>query len=108
MAEVKSMNKKSLNAKKQFRLMNNNCQNGEADFWGCSLPPDPKLTAEGWERRFIADARMARDAVDTYSELGFEVRLEPFNTDELSGECNGCKILFKKFSTVYTRKKKSK
>jgi hypothetical protein len=76
------------------------------DFLGCTLPPDAKMTAEGWERRFIADARMARDAVDTYTQLGYEVRLEPIDTDGLKDECSGCKALFKQFSAVYTRKRK--
>lgn len=88
--------------------MINNSKSDRENLLRCTLQPNPKLIAEGWEQRFIADARMAREAVDTYSELGFEVRLEPFNTDELNGECNGCKTLFKNFSVVYTRKKKSK
>lgn len=74
-------------------------------YLGCTLPPDPKLLAKGWERRFIADPRMAREAVDSYGELGYEVRLEPISLDGLKDECSGCKAMLQRFSAVYTRKK---
>ncbi len=70
----------------------------------CGLPPDPRLVAEGWERRFIADDRMARDAVETYGQLGYEVRLEPFDLGALGEECAGCRDLLKRFKMVYVRK----
>ncbi len=75
------------------------------DFLGCSLPPDPRLTAQGWERRYIADKRMAKEALDTYGELGYEVRLEPISTDGLKDECEGCLALLRHFKMVYTRRK---
>ncbi len=87
-----------------MQILNDKCQRDPADFLGCTLPPDPKMIAEGWERRFIADARMAREAIDTYTQLGYEVRLEPINTDGLKDECMGCKALLERFSAVYTRK----
>ena len=85
--------------------MNEPCYDDSDSFVGCSLPPDPELITQGWELRFIADVRMARDAIDTYSELGYEVRLEPVNTDDLKDECNGCKAIFQQFKVLYTRKK---
>lgn len=69
------------------------------------MPPDPELTAKGWEQRFIADPRMARDAVDTYGDLGYEVKLVPLKLDTLKDECSGCKAILKQFSTVYTRRR---
>lgn len=86
--------------------MNKNYQSNKENFLRCLLHPDPKLLAEGWEQRFIADARMARDAVETYNELGYEVKLESVSTEGLRNECSGCKILLEKFNVVYTRKKK--
>jgi hypothetical protein len=83
----------------------NNCASTGGEFLGCTLPPNPNLLAEGWERRFIADARMARDAVEMYRELGYEVRLEPVTADELKDECSGCKALIQQFKVVYTKKK---
>ena len=86
--------------------MSNNCQVDHSNVPGCVSPPDPKLIAEGWERRFIADAKRAQDAVEMYAELGHEVRLEPVNTTGLSEACSGCLIAFAEFRVVYTRKKK--
>ncbi|MFQ5649409.1 MAG: hypothetical protein ACE5IY_05660 [bacterium] len=88
-----------------LRLVNPSRQPESNGFLGCTLPPDPDLVAQGWERRFIADARMVRDAVDTYRELGYEVRLEPVEVEQLKDECSGCRVLFQQFKAVYTRKK---
>lgn len=99
------MNKQSIKAKKSLSVMDDNCQSDKGDFLSCTSPPDPELVAQGWERRFIADARMTRDALETYSELGYEVRLEPIDVEGLKDECTGCKVLLEKFSVVYTRKK---
>lgn len=99
---------KSLKANKQLHVLNNSYQLIKDNLLDCSLPPNSKLTADGWERRFIADARMAQDAIDTYSELGYEVKLVPFNAVELNDECRGCKTQIEQFSVIYTRKKKVK
>ncbi|MCC7431219.1 hypothetical protein IT568_10275 [bacterium] len=72
---------------------------------GCKTPPNQKLIAEGWELRYLADARMCREAVDTYTQLGYEVVLEAFQTDLLREECSGCKSSLEQFKVVYTRKK---
>ncbi len=88
-----------------LNLISDNCNNRHETSIGCTLPPDAKLTADGWEHRFIADERMARDAIDTYTALGYEVRLEPVNTTSLREECSGCKSLFAQFTAIYTRKK---
>ncbi|MCG8607933.1 hypothetical protein MJD09_23475 [bacterium] len=82
------------------------CPSSESNFGGCAAPPNPKLIAEGWERRFVADARMALDAKETYLQLGYEVKLESLATSYLKDECSGCHILLKDFSVVYTRKLK--
>jgi len=99
------MTKKSVNSKQEFHGVNRSCESAAGDFIGCTLPPDPKLAAEGWELRFIADTRMARDAVDTYREVGYEVRLVALKADDLKDECSGCKAIFQQFKALYTRKK---
>jgi len=99
------MDDKILHADDALNRISANCKIEHEGSWGCTLPPDSRLIAEGWERRFIADERMARDAIDTYTELGYEVRLEPVNTTSLREECSGCKSLFAQFSAIYTRKK---
>lgn len=82
------------------------CENDLNSYLGCTLPADPQLLADGWQRRFIADARMAREAEDSYTELGYEVRLEPISLDGLKDECSGCKAVLERFNAVYTRKKR--
>ncbi len=84
------------------------CHENTGEILGCTLPADSELVAEGWQRRFLADSRMVQEAVETYGELGYEVRLEPFNEDGLKEECSGCKALLRQFSVVYTRKKNTK
>ena len=72
------------------------------------LQPDPAFVAEGWERRFTADPQRAEEAMELYAQLGYEVRAEPVNRQELKDECDGCRstVTFQ-FKTIYTRKKKS-
>lgn len=90
----------------QLHVVPDTCQKEEDHFLGCTLPPDPDLLAAGWERRFIADDRMARDAVDTYTELGYDVKLQPLSPEGFKEECSDCQAVLAKFSMVYTRKKK--
>lgn len=76
-----------------------------AQYLGCVLPPDQKLEAEGWQRRFIFDVQRTDELIESYRELGFEVRVEPVSIEQLSEACAACKIVFKNFRAIYTRKK---
>jgi len=68
------------------------------------LAPDPARAAQGWERRFIADATRAEEAVRLYEELGYEVCADPLRPDDLAGECEDCRLLMLlQFKTIYTR-----
>lgn len=70
------------------------------------LAADPALVAQGWERRFVTDARRAAEAVDLYQELGYEVRAEPVRKEELEDDCEDCElVVLMQFRTIYTRKK---
>jgi len=70
------------------------------------LRPDPERLAEGWERRFIADAARADEAVALYESLGFEVVADPIRPDEMGEDCEDCRLLaLMKFRTIYTRRK---
>ena len=70
------------------------------------LSVNPDLIAQGWERRFISDGRRAKEMVDLYTELGYEVHLEPVDQQEFRDECEDCGIVaLLKFVTLYTRKK---
>ncbi len=68
--------------------------------------PDPSLIAQGWERRFVTDAKRAEEAMDLYKQMGFEVRAEPADAGEVGDECNDCQLLLLlQFKTIYTRKR---
>lgn len=65
-----------------------------------------ELGNEGWIKRATIDEPRLREIVDEYESLGFEVRLEPVNLDELKEECRRCYGNdAAKFKTVYVRKK---
>ncbi len=71
---------------------------------GCALPADEALTAEGWEFRCNTDTNRLREVVDTFEEMGFEVRLEPLNLDGLNEVCGGCVGTLRGLSAVYIRR----
>ena len=69
-------------------------------------PPDPKLVAEGWERRFMTSVTRLTEYVELYTSLSYEVRSEPVRSDEIDPECNDCRlILHQQIVTIYTRKR---
>lgn len=77
-------------------------------FSEAQLKPDPALVAEGWQPRFIADARQTKEATDLYEELGFEVRAEPVPIEAMGDDCSDCQaLILLQFKTIYTRKKKA-
>ena len=65
-----------------------------------------QLYEQGWTRRFSALGRRLNEAVELYSQLGFEILLEPAGLDEESipraGECESC-IVTTLARTIYTR-----
>ncbi len=68
--------------------------------------PNPELTAAGWERRFTADSRRAEEAVEIYSKLGYDVRVEPLRSEEMKSDCTDCaSLMVAEFKTIYTRKR---
>ncbi len=71
---------------------------------GCTQS-DESLVAEGWERRYLADPRMAREAEENYSILGYEVKLQPLETAGIPEQCEGCSAVLQKFVVVYTKKR---
>ncbi len=71
-----------------------------------ALQGDPRLLAEGWERRFMTDGARAQEAVELYAALGYEVRAEPVHRDDVAEDCEECQLLMLlKFATIYTRKR---
>ena len=77
--------------------------------WETRLREDPVRIADGWTRRFIADAARAEEALDLYAELGFEVCADPVRAEEIADECEDCRLLAAlQFRTIYTRPRTSK
>jgi hypothetical protein len=67
--------------------------------------PLSALESDGWERRFITGVDRAEEAVALYSQLGFEVHVEPMLASELGGDCNECALVVTcQFKTIYTRR----
>jgi len=66
---------------------------------------EQELLAAGWQRCFVADEPRLSEAVETYEELGFEVRLLPVALDD--GDCTDCmRLQPDRFKVIYTRKRK--
>ena len=65
-----------------------------------------QLQGEGWTRRFTALGRRLNELAELYSELGFDVRLEPVDLDQeeiISAEsCKDCFVTMQA-RTIYTR-----
>lgn len=73
------------------------------------LQPDPVRVADGWERRFITDAARAKEMMELYRELGYEVCADPVKTEELIDDCQGCRVVIEsQFMTIYTRETRQK
>ncbi|MFZ0413687.1 MAG: hypothetical protein WBE20_00190 [Candidatus Acidiferrales bacterium] len=72
------------------------------------LEADPALVAQGWERRFTADAQRVPEVTELYSQLGYEVRAEPVQSDDLKDDCEDChSLIISRFKTIYTRWKRT-
>lgn len=69
---------------------------------------DPERLAEGWERRFIADPGRAREAIELYTQLGYEVLADPVRPEDLGEGCEDCVLVAAlRFQVIYTRKRGS-
>ena len=67
-----------------------------------------ELQDEGWTKRFTALGRRLNEVAELYSNLGFEVRLEPVDLDqEDTMSADSCKDCFVTMQarTIYTRPK---
>jgi hypothetical protein len=55
-----------------------------------SIQDDPPIDADGWVRRHLADPVRARESVELYESLGFEVMSRRLQPDDLGPECQAC------------------
>lgn len=79
-------------------------ESGDVDY---SVRTDPELLAQGWVRRYLADPKRAREAVELYSSLGYEVlehKLTPEDFGPMCGECPT--TVCRTYVLIYTRRLK--
>jgi len=66
-----------------------------------------ELASDGWKWQGSFDEPKLSEVCRLYAEIGFDVRLEPFDPD-VRGACSECmKASPGRFTTVYTRKSKA-
>ena len=64
------------------------------------------LEAEGWQRRYLADEPRAREALELYDSLGYEVRAEPLEAADFGPRCGECsELVCRSYVLIYTRKR---
>jgi hypothetical protein len=52
----------------------------------------------------VVEGRRVREYVDLYDSLGFEVAADPVRREQVTGDCDDCRIaLLLEFKTIYTR-----
>ena len=69
------------------------------------IRPDPARIAEGWEPRFVVEARRVPEYVELYASLGFEVLADPARRDHIASSCGDCRVaILLDFRTIYTRR----
>jgi hypothetical protein len=81
------------------------CPSGGENEAGFSIPADPKLIAEGWFRRYLADPDRAQEAIDLYASLGYEVKAQTLTPDDFGPDCGDCaSVVCRSYVLIYTRK----
>ncbi len=69
------------------------------------IQSDAALLAEGWERRYVADAARAKEALETYAALGFEVLAQPLEPVQFPSSCGDCSAtVCRSYVLIYTRR----
>lgn len=88
--------------------MNSNaegCSSGRESEAGFSIPADPRLIADGWIRRHLADPDRAQETIDLYTSLGYEVKAQTLTPDDFGPGCGECaSVVCRSYVLIYTRK----
>ena len=77
----------------------------ESGLSGCTCANEPQLLSEGWHRRYVADMKAAKEAAETYQQLGFEVQVIAPDVQSLKAECAACREVLPNYRIVFTRRK---
>jgi hypothetical protein len=71
------------------------------------IPADPKLVAEGWVRRHLADPARAKESIDLYTSMGYEVKVQKLTASDFAPTCGKCaSVVCQTCVLIYTRKKR--
>lgn len=69
------------------------------------IAADPKLEAEGWVRRHLADPARAEEAMELYQSMGFEVHARQLTPDDFGPDCRACAVeVCSSYVLIYTRR----
>jgi len=83
----------------------NDCAPGPNNDNEHSIRSDPKLLADGWVRRHLADPERAKEALELYASMGFEVMAHELTPDDFGPNCTDCaSVICKSYVLIYTRK----
>jgi len=70
------------------------------------IPADPKLIAEGWVRRHLADPDRAKEAIELYTSMGYEVKAQKLTPADFGPNCGDCgSVICSTYVLIYTRKR---
>ncbi len=69
------------------------------------MPSEKELVESGWKKQTTLDEPRLSEMIELYKEIGFEVRLEPFDPGD-DPNCTECMLRSpQQFRTIFTRKK---
>ncbi len=73
-----------------------------------SVEADPRLVAEGWVRRHLADPARAEESIELYKSMGYEVRAQKLSPADFGPGCSGCApVVGRTCVLIYTRMKEN-
>lgn len=66
---------------------------------------DPALIAAGWVRRHLVDPDRARESVELYESMGFEVLAHELTPEDFGPQCQECaSVVCRSHVLIYTRR----
>ena len=72
----------------------------------CDEVTHSQLVTNGWVRRSMLAPERLREASETYTDLGYEVKVMPLDTAEFGPNCEACKsFACSEYRLLYTRKR---
>jgi len=96
------MSEKRSNVRSGLKVLNTG---PESEFDRPGFRGDPKLIAAGWVRRHLVDMERAKESVELYSSIGYEVKAQELKPADFGSECGECAdTICGSYVMIYTRK----